>query len=177
MSSPRESKAEEGLTLLDWLGATVASLGTMFCCLFALFVGPRLQKVLADFGGELTALTRLMLMPWVPLLLGLIPAFMVALALVGKTSRGVRRGLIVGASFLSLLAIGLCLYTRYSPLFDFAEFIIEEAANRSVPPGRLHRCVASLLASASGESLPRGVAEDEERVPPSAFSSSPGTVL
>jgi hypothetical protein len=120
VSSPRETKVEEELTLLDWLGAAIASLGTMFCCLFALFIGPRFKKLLEDFGGEFPPITLLVLMPWFPLLLGLIPALMVALALVGNTSWGVRRGLIVGASFLSLLASGLCLYGIYSPIFAAA---------------------------------------------------------
>ena len=123
MSSPRETKVEEELNLLDSLGAAIASLGTMFCGLFALFIGPRFQKILADFSSDLPALTRLALMPWFPLLLGLIPAFMVALALVVKTSLGVRRGLIVAASFLSLSASGLCVYALYLPTFGLNELL------------------------------------------------------
>jgi hypothetical protein len=122
------------LTELDWLSAAIASLGTMFCCLFALYIGPRFQKLFADFGGELPALTQLALMPWFPLLLGLIPALMIALSLAGKTSLGVRRGLIVGALFLSLSASGLCLYGIYSPIFAIAEFIKEEPTLPAVDP-------------------------------------------
>jgi hypothetical protein len=120
VSSPRETKVEGELTELDWLSAAIASLGAMFCCLVALYIGPRFQKMFADFGSELPALTRLALMPWFPLLLGLIPVLMIALALVGKTSLGVRRGLIVGALFLSLSASGLCLYGIYGPIFVVA---------------------------------------------------------
>jgi len=123
MSSPRETKVEGELTGLDWLGAALTSLGVMFCCLLALYMGPRFQKVFEDFGGELPALTRLALEPWFPLLLGLIPAFMVVLALAGKASLGVRRGLIVGAMFLSLSASGLCLYAIYSQIFAARELM------------------------------------------------------
>jgi len=115
VSSPRETKVEEELTHLDWLGAAIAWLGTMFCCLFALFIGPWWHEVLVDFGVEIPALIQLALRPWFPLLLGLIPTVMVALALVRKTSLGVRRGLIVAAAFLSLLASGFCLYAVYAP--------------------------------------------------------------
>lgn len=123
MSAPRKTKVEGELTGIDWFRVVIASLGVMFCCQFALSIGPRFQKLFEDFGGELPVLTRLALMPWFPLLLGLIPALMVALALVGKTSLGVRRGLIVGALFLSLSASGLCLYGIYSPIFVIAEGI------------------------------------------------------
>lgn len=99
----------------------MTSLGVMFCFHVAFFIGPRFQKPLEDFGGEIPALTRLALMPWFPLLLGLIPSFMVVLALAWKTSLGVRRALIAGALFLSLSASGLCLYALFSPLFAIAE--------------------------------------------------------
>jgi len=120
VATPRETKVEGELTELDWFSVALTTLGAMLCCLFALYIGPRFQKLYEDFGSELPALTRLALMPWVPLLLGLIPALMVALALVVKTSLGVRRGLIVGAMFLSLSASGLCLYGIYGPIFALA---------------------------------------------------------
>ena len=116
MSASRKTKSEGALTGIDWFRLVIASLGVMFCCQFAL-IGPRFQKQLADFGGEIPAITQLVLMPWFPLLLGLIPALMLALALAGKPSLGVRRRLIVGALFLSLSASGLCLYGIYSPIF------------------------------------------------------------
>ena len=123
MSSSRETKVEEELTELDWLGAAITSLGVMFCCLFALYIGPRFKKIFADFGGEYTALTQLALEPWFPLVFGVIPALMIALALVGTASLGVRRGLIVGALFLSFSASGLCLYAIYSPIFAARELM------------------------------------------------------
>ncbi len=95
-------------------------MGATFCFRFALVVGPSFQKMFEDFGGEIPALTRLALMPWFPLLLGLIPASMVALALSGKPSLGVRRGLLVGAMVLSLSASGLCLCALYLPIFEIA---------------------------------------------------------
>ncbi|HVG60466.1 MAG TPA: hypothetical protein VNA24_18050 [Hyalangium sp.] len=123
MSAPRNTKIEGELTGIDWFRVVIASLGVMFCCRFALSTGPRFQKLLADFGGKPPALTQLVIMPWFPLLLGLIPALMVALALAGKPSLGVRRGLIVGALVLSLSASGLCVYGIFSPIFVLAEAI------------------------------------------------------
>jgi type II secretory pathway component PulF len=123
VSAPRKTKVEGELTGIDWFRMVIASLGVMFCCRFALSIGPRFQKLLADFGSELPALTRLVLVPWFPLLLGLIPALMVALALAGKPSLRVRRRLIVGALFLSLSASGLCVYGMFSPIFALAEAI------------------------------------------------------
>jgi type II secretory pathway component PulF len=122
VSSPRETTVAEQLTPLDWFCAALASQGIMFCCYLAAFISPNFQKMYADFGGELPALTRLVLMPWVPLFLGLIPAIMiaVALALVGKSSLGVRRGLVAGAAFFSVAASGLCLHAVYLPLFSIA---------------------------------------------------------
>jgi type II secretory pathway component PulF len=95
----------------------------MFCCLFALYIGPRFQKIFADFGGELPALTQLAFRQWFPLVLGVIPALMIALALVAKTSLGIRRGLIVAAMFLSLSASGLCLYGIYGPILAARELV------------------------------------------------------
>jgi hypothetical protein len=123
VSSPRETQAEGELAGLDWLSAALASLGATFCCLLALYLGPRFQKIFADVGGELPALTQLAFMPWFPLVLGVIPALMIALALVAKTSLGIRRGLIVGAMVLSLSASGLCLYGIYGPIFAARELV------------------------------------------------------
>jgi hypothetical protein len=123
VSSPRESKAEDELTSSDWVAAVVASLGTMFCCEVALSIGPRFKKLFEGFGGEMPVLTQLVCMPWFPLLFGLTSACMVAVALVGKTSLGFRRGLIVGASFISLSASALCLHGLYIPIFAIADAI------------------------------------------------------
>ncbi len=113
MSSSRETKVGEELTALDGIGAAIASLGAVFCLQLPFFLGPVFQKMFADFADEPPAITRLVLTLWFPVLLGLIPAFMVALVLVRRTSLGVRRGLIVGALFLSLSSSGLCLYALY----------------------------------------------------------------
>jgi hypothetical protein len=120
VSSPREKKVEEELTTSDWLAVVFTSLGILFCFEVALSIGPRFKESFEGFGGELPALAQLVFMPWFPLLLGLIPAFMVALALVGKTSLGFRRGLIVGAGVFSLSASALCLHGIYSPIFAIA---------------------------------------------------------
>jgi hypothetical protein len=119
VSFSRKTKAEE-LTVREWVRVGLTSLGVVFCFHVAFSMGPRLQQPLEDFGSEIPALTRLVLMPWFPLLLGLIPSFVVALALVGKTSLGLRRALIAGAFFFSISASIFCLYALYSPVFALA---------------------------------------------------------
>jgi hypothetical protein len=65
VSSPRETKVEEELTQLDWLGAAIASLGTMFCCLVAIneLIGKVLLKAVgmpSGPGGILQLLPELL---------------------------------------------------------------------------------------------------------------------
>jgi hypothetical protein len=123
VSSPRETTAGEELTALDSVGAVIAGLGAVFCFLFPVFVGPRIQKISADFGGELPAITQLVLTLWFPLLLWLTPTSLIVLALVLRTSSGVRRGLLVGALVLSLSSSGFCLYAMDAPRSAAAEML------------------------------------------------------
>jgi len=55
-------------------------------------------------------------MPWFPLVLGLIPFAMLALAVARRTSSEVRRALTFGALWFALSANGLCLYAIYLPM-------------------------------------------------------------
>jgi len=101
---------------LDWFRAAIASLGAMSCFVVALSVGPRFQKMYADFGSQLPALTRLVLMPWFPLVLGLVPFAMLALAVARRPPVGGRHALTFGALWFSLLANGLCAFALYLPI-------------------------------------------------------------
>lgn len=96
-------------------------MGAMSCFMMAFSSGPRFQKLFADFGGQLPALTWLVLMPWFPLVLGLIPFAMLALAVANRTTSGVRGALTFGALWFSLSANGLCVYAIYLPMLTAIE--------------------------------------------------------
>jgi len=58
---------------------------------------------------------------------------MLALAVAAKTSLGVRRGLIIGALFLSLSASGFCLYALHIPWFR-AKALLERFGEQELGP-------------------------------------------
>jgi hypothetical protein len=122
-----ESKDQPGeLTALDWIGAVVASLGGLFCFQFPFLVGRSFKQMFAELGGPLPTITQLGLTVWFPIVLGMIPMSVLALALFRKAPLGARRALIVGAFILSLVSSGLCLYAVYAPIFEIAGAIKAE---------------------------------------------------
>ena len=75
------------------------------------------------FGGPLPLSTRLVLMRWPPMLLGLPTLTLLWLALGGKRALDTRRWLLVGAFASGMIGMGLCLWGLYAPIFELARRI------------------------------------------------------
>jgi hypothetical protein len=120
VSVAQAPRVAQELTALDWIGAAVASLGSVFCLQFPFLAAPWFKKMFADLGGELPGITHLGLTLWFPLILGFLPALALALAGAPRATLGIRRALILGAFFMSILSSGVCLYAMYAPIFALA---------------------------------------------------------
>ena len=108
------------LTVLDWIGAVVASSGVLFCLQFPM-AAPAFKKMFAEFGGPLPVITQLGLTWWFPVTLGLIPLSVLFVALLRpNTTIGRRRALIVAAFGFSFVSSGVCVFAMYAPIFAIA---------------------------------------------------------
>lgn len=120
MRAAAASSPPADFTVLDWIGAAVASLTALG--LFALpLVGRAFAAMYRDLGGgSIPALTRLALSGWLPLVLGAVVAGGIGVGVFVVPSLGVRRAVIVGAFLFGLAAIAFCLVALYLPIFQLA---------------------------------------------------------
>ena len=123
VSIPPATAAAQGLsrfTVLDWIGVSLVPLGPLFCVAFAFFFAPAFRQMFRDFGGPLPVFTELVLAPWFPCILALLPLLLLALALGADFKLASRRGLLVLAFLLGLAGPAVCLAAAYAPIFSLA---------------------------------------------------------
>jgi hypothetical protein len=109
------------LTALDWIGVVVVAIGISWIALLIPFVyGPAFAAMFRDFGGPLPFATRLILLRWPSVILGLIPSGILAASLTGTRTLANRRALIVAAFVGALLMLGLSMWALYAPIFALA---------------------------------------------------------
>lgn len=121
VDSPRSTLSQ--LTVLDWIGTSLACLGTLACLQFPFFVAPAYKGMFADFGGPLPTATGLVLSLWFPLLVGLAPLVLLVLGLATNVALSTRRILIVASFLVSLGDFGFLVISLYLPLFEIARAI------------------------------------------------------
>ncbi len=110
----------EGFHVLDWIGFVVSALCTVWMAYFALVARPAFQAMFADFGGQLPALTRFVLRPYVPPLLDVVPAGLLVAAVASRAPLDVRRYLVVGAFVIVTVVTALCVAAMYLPIWQVA---------------------------------------------------------
>ena len=115
------SSAKE-LTAGDWIAVGLNALLAVALLSFPFVVGRAFAEMYAEFGSALPAMTRIGLMPWPGMGLGLGVAALTGLAVApnGPDGIGIRRALLVGAFFGGVFALAGLLYTMYAPMFDLA---------------------------------------------------------
>lgn len=113
-----EHKERVSFTILDWLGLVVAVMATLALLIFPVTFAPAFLSILADFGGNLPAITVLALRPWFPPLLAVLPGLLLIFAWRGRGRS--RRGLVVSAFVSSTVFFAFLLVAIYQPIFDLA---------------------------------------------------------
>lgn len=101
-------------TGVDVFGFTVAALSALFAVVNVTVLQPAFVQMFEDFGGALPWLTRLMLKPPVPLVLGLVP-FGIVVSRVGE--RSVR---VVAASVFAVAQVFVSVLALYLPVWSLA---------------------------------------------------------
>ena len=112
----------ERFTTLDWIGVVITGFETLALLLFPL-VGRSFARMFADFGGELPALTKLVLTGWPPICFAIATALGLALGLRPASKLQRRRAWVVGAFVLGGLGFAACLVAMYLPVFSIAEAV------------------------------------------------------
>lgn len=108
------------LTVLDWIGAVVASLSALALLAFPL-VGSVFAATFRDLGeGSLPLPTRLALSGWLPMGLGVLVAAGIGVGVLRRDSLAARRAIIVGSFVVGAAAFALCLVAMYLPIFRLA---------------------------------------------------------
>jgi len=79
-------------------------------------VTPVFAKMFAEFGSNLPVLTRIVLLPWFPIALGVLPASVVIYTIVAdEIDDARRRRLLVIASVFAALGWATCVVAMYLP--------------------------------------------------------------
>src|SRR5262245_49523497 len=109
-------------TALDWIAVGLSALLSLALIVFPFTVAPSFAQMFSEFGSAFPAVTRAALTPWAAPSLGLLAAspMLVAVALPGAGTLGLRRAMVILSFFLGLFALGTCLFALYAPIFDLA---------------------------------------------------------
>src|SRR5262245_40592949 len=92
------------LTAFDAVGLAVGAFGLLCAAAAVVKVAPIFDKMFADFGHDLPALTRLFLTPWFLFALGVLPLTVVAVGILRNVTRPMRAAL-MGIAILITLAL------------------------------------------------------------------------
>jgi hypothetical protein len=116
-------EAPSNFTVLDWLGTVVTAFVVVALLLFPL-VGHAFGATYRDLGSdELPMLTKLAISVWFPVLWGMIVVVGIVFGVWRASPLWQRRAAIVGAFFVGLVGIGVCLVGVYWPLFALASTV------------------------------------------------------
>lgn len=105
------------LTGLDIVALAVSAISLLLIVACTFMVLPHFASMFADFGGELPAVTRLVLTPWFPPAMGLIAPAIAAEAIARHQARTER---LIVAIVLAVALPTLGLIGLYLPIFTIA---------------------------------------------------------
>ena len=106
------------LTALDFVAAIVAGLAAFVLAVFP-FIAASFAKVFKDLGGEVPLLTRIVLVPWQPVV-ALASAAAIVYGLRGRHPIKKRRMSLAGAFALAFFTFSGCVIALYLPIFALA---------------------------------------------------------
>lgn len=113
-----EESRELQVTALDWIGVMVVACAVL--ALFAMpFLTPQFGQMFAEFDNPLPVLTRMVLAPWFPPALSVLPlgCLWVAFRAPSMSRRYVS---LMGAFVLGYVSILVCIVGLYLPVFTFS---------------------------------------------------------
>ena len=108
----------DALTALDWIGALLAGALTAGLFGFPLVVVPTWRATLAELGGPIPGLTRLVLEAWFTPALGVVAVGLLVAAGTGGLTR--RRAAVVAAFMWAAACLAMALVALYLPFFQLA---------------------------------------------------------
>lgn len=108
------------LSGIDVFGFAVAAFAALFAVVSVTMIQPAFLKMLADLGGELPWLTRVMLMPAVALALGLLPLAVVVSSVAMNADQSGRVVRVIVAGLLAAAQIVLSVAAMYLPVWSLA---------------------------------------------------------
>ena len=114
----------QALSILDWIGIVLTVPATLTLFVFPIAIAPSYLSMFADFGGELPAITRLVLSPWFTPMLGLIPVgLLIGAWRAGLDRIGVLRALVVAAFVSGMVGVAFTWIALYQPMSAMADAI------------------------------------------------------
>jgi uncharacterized BrkB/YihY/UPF0761 family membrane protein len=106
------------LTSLDMVSVVVAGLAAIALAIFP-FIAASFARVFKDLGGEIPLFTRMVLVPWQPVL-ALASAGAIAFGLRARRPLRQRRVALAGAFALAFFSFAGCVIGLYLPIFALA---------------------------------------------------------
>lgn len=109
------------LNALDYVAAIVAGLASFALAVFP-FIAASFARVFKDLGGELPLFTRIVLVPWQPVL-ALVSGAAIVYGLRARRPIRSRRMMLAGAFALAFFSFTACVVGLYLPIFEMADNI------------------------------------------------------
>lgn len=123
MTAPSQSTTtSERFTVLDWIGLLLTLPGVLALLTAPIAITPPFREMFINFGSEasLPGITRLVMKPWCPPLMALMPLVLAGLSASSRFSLGTRRLFGVAAFFIVLIEAAVYLAGLYWPIYDLA---------------------------------------------------------
>ena len=115
--APTDPTSLQRLTVLDWLGVLLVTTSGLFGLAFPLVVAPVFRRMSEQLAARPAGLAGILLGGWLPVILGLVPLGLLAVALAVRQTVGRRRLLLVLAFIFTVIEAVLLLLGMYGLMF------------------------------------------------------------
>ena len=115
--APTDPTSLQRLTVLDWLGVLLVTTSGLFGLAFPLVVAPVFRRMSDQLAARPVGLAGILLGGWLPVILGLVPLGLLAVALAVRQTVGRRRLLLVLAFIFTVIEAVLLLLGMYGLMF------------------------------------------------------------
>lgn len=106
------------LTAVDMVAVVVAGLAALALAVFP-FIAASFARIFRDLGGDLPVFTRMVLVPWQPVL-ALVSAGLIVFGLRAPRALRARRVAIAAAFAVAFFSFAACVVGLYLPIFAMA---------------------------------------------------------